>query len=255
MATQNDRSSVWIHGISGKMGQEIKSLLDSERYVKDWDLKGGSALDSSVEKTRDQISDSDCFIDFSSQDGNEFFYRVLEGTDLVGKTVLIGSTGLTDEQKNLWHQLATKHQWKLMIAPNTSLGVILTLKSALSIAGICSEHDFDIEIEETHHRYKADAPSGTAVFLGDHMAEAANKRWVSGTDGLRNPEEIGIHATRGGGVFGEHKIRFISDYEEISIQHRAFSRTLFASGALALLSWLKQKDPGIYQVTEVYQNS
>lgn len=255
MTMQNDRASVWIHGMSGKMGQEITSLMETKKYMDEWMLLGGSALDSSEEKICLEISKADCFIDFSSKDGNEFFYKVLKASSVQGKSLLIGSTGLSEAQKVNWIQLAEDRQMSLMIAPNTSLGVILTLKAALGIAGICSEHDFDIEIEETHHRYKVDAPSGTAVFLGDHLARATDKSWVSGTNGLRNREEIGIHATRGGGVFGEHKIRFISDYEEISIQHRAFSRTLFASGALALLSWLRKKKPGVYKVEEVYQDA
>jgi 4-hydroxy-tetrahydrodipicolinate reductase len=103
---------------------------------------------------------------------------------------------------------------------------------------------FDIEITETHHRMKADAPSGTALLLADVIHSALPGSTIDfNRTGARKKNSIGVHSVRGGGIFGEHDIRLISDDEELSISHRAFSRALFAKGALSLTLEIEAKVP------------
>ena len=243
------RVPIWIHGITGKMGREIVALLGKAPLKERWALAGGSSRHDSKEALEQGLGASSCILDFTGQEGSQLLADALARGLIRGKSVLIGSTGLSSGQKERWCQLAKEQNLRLMIAPNTSLGILLTLKAALAVAvGLCVANNFDIELEEAHHRDKADAPSGTALWLADNIAANVGAEVVTQRQGLRKKGELAIHPTRGGGVFGEHCIRFLGDHEEISIRHRAYSRTLFASGAVVLLSWLHKQQPGVHDI-------
>lgn len=252
MAPSFEKTSVWIHGGSGRMGQKISELLDSEPYAGQWILAGSSDKNRSLLSTTEQeLKHVDCILDFTGAEGCQSLYEFMIRTELRNKTLLLGSTGIPQTLSRLWERYAGEHDCRLMIAPNTSYGILLTLRAALSIAESCATHGFDIEIEETHHRHKTDAPGGTALFLAENLAEETSSHILTQRDGKRKQGEIGLHSSRGGGVFGEHKIRFLGEYEEISIQHRVFSRTLFASGALSLLKWLHKQKPGVFTLRDI----
>jgi len=194
----------------------------------------------------------DLVFDFSAPEANRLLYKAFVPGELRRKAILIGTTGLTESDQKSWAAVAKKNQLQLLFAPNTSIGVLALLRSALTAAGLCGSKNFDLEIIETHHRAKIDAPSGTAKMLANGLASAIpGTKVVSKRSGARKPGEIGVHSVRGGGVFGEHEIRFISDHEEITLSHRAFSRALFAKGAVHLGHWLLEQTPGIYTLSDV----
>ena len=236
--------TVWINGLSGRMGVALqKSLAKDEHF----DFIGGAGQ-SDFEVKISQIEKADLVIDFSSPSGSKALLAKLQEKNFENKAFLICTTGLEEDTIKNWESLGSKN--KVMVAPNTSLGILLALKAARSISKIAKEEGFDFILEETHHRYKKDAPSGTALFLGETIAKENKLEIVQGGENQAPEGKLTIHASRGGGVFGEHTIRLISDYEEISIGHRAFSRDLFAKGALYLGKWLVRQRPSSYNLVD-----
>lgn len=242
-------AKIWLFGLTGRMGKEISSLLLKENS--NAIFIGGSEQGTPVKKTCEGIISSNIIIDFSGLKGNQQLYDLVIQQQFTNKSVLIGSTGLDDSHKKNWKNLASNQKLKVLMAPNTSLGIYLTLQAALKISGICVQHGFDVEIEESHHKFKKDSPSGTAVYLAEQLAHETRLKPVYHRVGERGADELGVHATRGGGIFGEHSIRLIGDDEEINISHRAFSRSLFAKGALVLASWLIKQKAGFYTTKDV----
>lgn len=263
MSASSKAKSLWLHGSSGRMGLEIqKAIAEGSSGFR---LIGGSArsfeggtLHQGRPVTAPQlahvlsIDKIDLVLDFSTAEGNELLREAVSQASIKGLRVLIGTTGLSEASIKAWKTVAREQSLSLLMAPNTSLGILLMAKAALVAAAPLAKLGFDIEVIETHHRQKRDAPSGTAKFLANTLADAIpGKKVTTGRDDARMPEEIGVHAVRGGGVFGEHEIRIIGDHEEIAITHRAFSRTLFASGALVLAKWLSTKEAGVYGLLDV----
>ncbi len=229
---------LWISGYKGRMGQKIA----------EWAVKEEIEVIGGVDKdwgSYDEISGADLVVDFSSPEGNLKLFEYLSSNKVEGKAVLVGTTGLTDERKKLWSTLGSNN--KVMVAANTSLGII----TLISILGQVATRlkDFDIEISETHHRNKKDAPSGTALLLADAIQKKRAGLYVN-TDRnkLRDKNEIGVVSLRGGSVFGEHSVRFLSDEEELEFSHRALSRDLFAKGAIRLVQWLASQKNGSYTI-------
>ncbi len=243
--------NVWINGISGRTGQCLETLIHEDKTYK---LLGGSSKETFLEESK-KLKDADLVIDFSTEAGNASLIHLLkEEPFLQKKSFLICTTGLKQETLSFWKDLPSKEkEAKVLVAPNTSLGILFTREASLAIAQRAHAEGFDLVLEETHHRYKKDAPSGTALFLAESLGTATDLRVVTDCDHKKNqPQEtIHVHASRGGGVFGEHTIRFISDNEEISITHRAFSRDLFAKGALFLGKWLHAQKGGFYSPENV----
>lgn len=251
---------VWIHGYSGRMGQEIAQQMAATK--KDWTLLGGTSAEGlhltqqkytepNWDRFPEHLKDVDLLIDFSSASANAVLLDYLRRDGKSRKAVLVGSTGMSEEQKLQWKALSQELGIRVLVAANTSLGVLLTMHVSVILGKILSPLGFDAEILETHHRNKVDAPSGTALFLGEHLARAVDKKLVSQREGKRTSDEIGVSALRGGSVFGEHEIRFLGDEEELVISHRALSRGLFARGALLLAQWLTNKEPGFYRLEDV----
>ncbi|MGY6628499.1 MAG: 4-hydroxy-tetrahydrodipicolinate reductase [Oceanicaulis sp.] len=173
-----------------------------------------------------------------------------------GPGLVTGVTGLTAEQQAAVE--AAAGAIPVLQASNFSLGVAVLERLAAEAARLLPAGEFDLEIVETHHRAKPDAPSGTALSLGraaarargvDFEAAAAFSRPRHG--GARPTGQIGFAAIRGGGVVGEHEARFLAAFEEISVTHRAFDRFIFARGAVAAALWLKGRPAGLYSMQDV----
>jgi 4-hydroxy-tetrahydrodipicolinate reductase len=164
---------------------------------------------------------------------------------------VIGTTGLSsDDERKI--KAASRHA-VIVKSGNMSLGV--TLLAALVKQAARALPGFDIEILETHHRNKVDAPSGTALLLGHAAAEGRNillkDRSIASRDGVRPEGAIGITSLRGGTVIGEHQVMFAGPGERLELNHIAEDRTIFARGAIAAARWGQGKKPGLYEMTDV----
>jgi len=171
------------------------------------------------------------------------------------KAMVIGTTGLSAAQLAELQKLA--QQIPCVFSPNMSVGVNVILKALAAMACAFGE-DYDIEIQEAHHRLKKDAPSGTALKIAAVLAAAAGKDLdkvaVYGRKGLigeRRKGEIGIQAIRAGDIVGDHTVLFGGPGERIEVTHRAHSRDTFASGALRAASWVVAQKPGLYDMHDV----
>jgi 4-hydroxy-tetrahydrodipicolinate reductase len=172
-----------------------------------------------------------------------------------GKPAVVGVTGLNDEQKARLAEFAKRIP--IVFAPNTSVGVNLLFQLTQQVARTLGL-DFNVEIIETHHNQKADAPSGTAVRLAERAAEGLGLKYpddaVFGREGMtgkRPVRQIGIHAVRGGDVFGDHTVAFIGQGERIELTHKAHSRDTFARGALVAARFAAKANPGLYDMQDV----
>lgn len=172
-----------------------------------------------------------------------------------GAAIVIGTTGFSAEQRAETEQIAPKT--RALIAPNLSVGVNVLMKVVEDVARILRE-GFDPEIVEIHHRFKVDAPSGTALALGRIIARAQGRdfdREVTlarqGITGQRKNDEIGIMALRGGDVVGDHTVIFAGFAERLELTHRAQSRECLARGALRAALWLPHQPPGLYSMRDV----
>ncbi len=177
-----------------------------------------------------------------------------------GNPVVIGTTGLSDSQQQELAEAAG--EIPLFWAPNMSVGINLLLEFLPQLARVLGL-DYDVEISEIHHKHKKDAPSGTAVKLGQALAQA--KGWEpedslrmcrEGMIGARPEQEIGVQTLRGGDVVGEHTVHFFGPGERIDVTHRAYSRETFAKGALRAAKWLSRQSPGkIYSMADVFADA
>lgn len=171
------------------------------------------------------------------------------------KMVVSGSTGFTPEQRAQAEAYA--RQIPVVLAPNMSVGVNACFKLLKEAAGILGD-DFDVEVVELHHNKKKDSPSGTAVRMGEVVAEALGRDYNQvanyhreGMCGERSKDEIGMQTVRGGDIVGEHTVYFIGMGERIEISHRAMSRDMFARGAARACQWIADKAPGLYDMQDV----
>ena len=173
-----------------------------------------------------------------------------------GKPLVVGTTGFSEEQHGKLDEAS--QDVPIMLAPNMSVGVNL-LRDVVREVSEKLGPGYDIEVVEAHHRNKVDAPSGTALFLGEAAAEGRGQKLedvaVYGREGYQPREEgeIGVHALRGGAVVGEHRLVFYSEGEEIEVVHRALSRRTFADGALRAASFVARAAPGLYSMQDVLE--
>ncbi len=191
-------------------------------------------------------------IDFTLPEGTESLLNTIADKRT---SVVIGTTGLTDNQIGQIEQVAKNAA--ILFSPNMSLGVNF-LFYLTKIAAEKLGTDFDIEIVEAHHRFKKDAPSGTAKKLGEIAAEALeqsyNESMRHGREGIvgeRTPKEIGMHALRGGDIVGEHTVLFAGLGERVELKHCAHSRATFAQGAIRAAKWLATQKPGLYSMQDL----
>ncbi len=171
-----------------------------------------------------------------------------------GVPLVVGSTGFSPEAKEEMAKAAKSIP--LVMAPNMSVGVNLVIEVAAQLARRLGE-DFDVEVMETHHRMKKDAPSGTAMRLADELAKALGRESDDirtsrvGDIGERPKKEIGVQTLRGGDVVGEHTVFFFGDGERVELTHRATSREQFGRGALRAAKWVVGRPAGLYDMTHV----
>ena len=211
--------------------------------------RNGVALAGDLAEVTD---DFDVLIDFTFPD------LTLANLDVcreAGKSVVIGTTGLSDAEKL---QLEDKASGiPVVFAPNMSVGVNLVLQLLQTASRVLGE-DSDIEIVEAHHRHKKDAPSGTALRMGEVIADTLGRDLqecaVYGREGFtgeRSRETIGFETIRGGDIVGEHNVMFAGLGERIEISHKASSRMTFAKGAVRAALWLQGQGPGLYDMQDV----
>lgn len=172
-----------------------------------------------------------------------------------GKRIVVGTTGFSDAQKS--ELLATQQQIALCVASNYSVGVNLCFKLT-DIATRVLGNDVDIEILEAHHRHKVDAPSGTALRLGEVVANALGRDLKEvavygreGQTGARARETIGFATVRGGDIVGDHTVLYAAEGERVEITHKASSRMSFARGAVRAAKWLTQQQSGLFDMQDV----
>jgi 4-hydroxy-tetrahydrodipicolinate reductase len=190
-------------------------------------------------------------IDFSTPEGTLTWLAVARQRKIA---LVVGTTGLTESQ--LAELADSARLIPIVQAPNMSVGVNLLFKLVGEVAKALGE-DYDIEIAETHHRFKKDAPSGTALGLARSICQATGRDMgnalVHGREGLapRKDGEIGMHALRVGDTVGEHSVHFGNLGETITISHSAHTRDTFVRGALRAAEWLVEKKPGLYSMQDV----
>jgi 4-hydroxy-tetrahydrodipicolinate reductase len=172
-----------------------------------------------------------------------------------GAALVIGTTGLEQRQQKAMEKAA--HEIPIVYARNMSVGVNVFMELVARAAKALHE-GYDVEIAETHHRHKVDAPSGTALALGERVAAARGRKLDElavyarhGQTGPRVPGTIGFSVARGGNVVGEHEVRFIGADEEVTFCHRAADRKAFARGALRAARWVAGQAPGLYSMADV----
>ncbi|MGE8069502.1 4-hydroxy-tetrahydrodipicolinate reductase [Pseudomonas sp. NPDC089569] len=172
-----------------------------------------------------------------------------------GKAMIIGTTGFSVEEKQLLAQAGK--DIPIVFAANFSVGVNLCLKLLDTAARVLGD-DVDIEITEAHHRHKVDAPSGTAVRMGEVIADALGRNLKEvavygreGQTGARARETIGFATVRAGDIVGDHTVLFAAEGERVEITHKASSRMTFAKGAVRAALWLEGREPGLYDMQDV----
>ena len=249
--------NVGIHGGTGRVGRLLIENLKGDENAKVSGVhvieKGDFVIDEAIMITNDtsvMLEHCDVVIDFTLPDGTE---ALMEAALKNPKPLVIGTTGLSKHQLNLLDE--TARNMPVLYATNMSLGVAILNKLAALAAKALS--DFDAEIVEQHHRYKKDAPSGTALTLAEHVAKARgldlDKVRVSGRDGNigeRTKDEIAVMALRGGDIVGRHTAGFYNDGEFIELNHTATSRDTFAKGAIKGSKWIVGQKNGLYNITD-----
>ena len=198
------------------------------------------------------LSGSQVLIDFTRPAGT---MAHLEACRALGVKMVIGTTGFTDQQKDAIR--AASRDIAIMMAPNMSVGVNVTLK-LLQMAARALSTGYDIEIIEAHHRHKVDAPSGTALQMGEVIAAAQGRTLKQcavlsreGVTGERDPSSIGFAAIRGGDIVGDHTVLFAGTGERIEISHKSSSRATYAQGSLRAARFLAQRKAGLFDMFDV----
>ncbi len=227
------RKEVALIGISGRVG---KSLIQRIEQSSLWNLIMGFRRDLSDLDNLKSDNTLHIIIDFSHADTTYQMAQMMIDSPI---PLLIGTTGLNAETYNLLQTCAKTAP--VMIAPNTSIGIILMHK-LLRLTAEQLDHTFDIDIVETHHRHKKDAPSGTALSLQKTLDNVTIT-------------PVSIHSLRAGKDTADHVVSFQGDNESLIFSHRVSSRDVFADGALRLASWLIQQKPGFYTTDDFLNTS
>ncbi len=235
-----------VVGSSGRMGQAIIESINQADKV---------ALGPTLDKGDDLAAvtaDFDVVIDFTRPEATLEYLDICQAAN---KAMVIGTTGFSDDQLQAIN--AAAEQMPIVFAPNMSVGVNLSLK-LLEMAAKVIGNDADIEIVEAHHRHKVDAPSGTALKMGEVVANALGRDLktcaIYGREGIEEPRDrqtIGFSTVRGGDVVGEHTVSFFMEGERVEVTHKASSRMTFANGAVRAASWLDGRTAGLYTMQDV----
>lgn len=256
-----------IHSINGKMGQaimhlvgEYPSLTLAAGFVRrghEWSgekISDVCAIDAGNVRATSNLESfcnaSDVVIDFTRP---EAALELLPICRKLRKPLVIGTTGFNEKAKK-WISEAS-NDIPIILAANTSIGVNILIEVSRQVARALDKKDWHADILELHHQHKVDAPSGTALRLGEAIAEAQgdafSDRSVYPYQGRRKEDDIGFAVIRAGEIIGEHSVYFTSGDERIELTHRAHDRRIFARGALEAAIWLEGKAPGLYSMADV----
>lgn len=258
-----------VAGVSGRMGSCLVKAADAAPHAeftaaisrpgslavgKDaGELSGlGPIGVHVVDDLSGMLDQFDLLIDFTRPDTS---MMLIEQCRAAGKKIVIGTTGYTPEQKHMIELAA--QDIAIVLSPNMSVGVNLSLKLLEMTARVMGD-DSDIEIVEAHHRHKVDAPSGTALRMGEVIAAVLDRDLKDcaiygreGHTGARDRKTIGFSTIRAGDIVGDHTVMFADDGERVEITHKATSRMTFANGAVRAALWLKDKPNGLYDMQDV----
>jgi len=244
---------VAVAGAGGRMGRTVIEAVLADRGLQlagAFDVAGSPAIGQpagGVKITADAATAiaADVLIDFTRPEGTLANLRH-------AKAMVIGTTGFSDTQKKTILDAAKRIP--IVMAANFAVGVNATYKLAETAAKILGD-GYDVEIIEAHHKHKVDAPSGTALKLGEVVASVLKKKDFAhgrqGETGERPQGQIGFHAIRGGDIVGEHTVLFAGSGERVEITVRSQSRATYAAGALRAAKWLRGRAPGLYDMQDV----
>ena len=267
-ATSHAPYRVAVAGASGRMG---RMLIEAVRASGDCVLAGALDVPSSpaigsdataflgvasgvpiTADLRQGLQNAEVLIDFTRPEGTLAHLAICRE---LGVQAVIGTTGFTDAQKV--EIAAHAQRTAIVMAPNMSVGVNVTLK-LLEMAAKALATGYDIEIIEAHHRHKVDAPSGTALKMGEVIAQALGRDLKDcavyareGVTGARDPSSIGFATIRGGDIVGDHTVLFAGTGERIEITHKSSSRVTYAQGSLRAVRFLANRAPGLYGMDDV----
>jgi 4-hydroxy-tetrahydrodipicolinate reductase len=249
-----------IAGAGGRMGRAL-----IEAVLADRELALAAALDAAGSPALGQpagglkigadlgaLAGADALVDFTRPEGTLIH---LEACLKFGKPMVIGTTGFSAAQKSRVEDAARRIP--IVLSPNFAIGVNVVFRLAQTAAAALGD-EYDVEIVEAHHRHKVDAPSGTALKLGELVAGALGRdlgkvatHGRSGDTGERLAHGIGFHAIRGGDIIGEHTVIFAGAGERVEVTVRSQSRMTYAAGALRAAKWLRGRAPGLYDMFDV----
>ena len=258
---------IGIHGINGKMGlaiatealhhREVQLVSASVRAGHPWAGKqlrevsnlhvAGLRITANLEQL---CAPADVIIDFTRPDATQILLPICRR---LKKPLMIGTTGFNATTTDWISKAAT--EIPIVLAANTSVGVTVLLEVSRRVAQILAPDSWDVEIFEAHHRNKVDAPSGTALRLGQTIAEAQNTDFESRKrypySNKRKTGEIGFSVQRAGDIVGDHSVSFINDLEALTFSHHAQNRRIFAQGAIRASQWLRERPAGLYSMAQV----
>lgn len=248
-----------MHGCNGKMGQVITGIVQGDEHIQivaGVDTYDVQKNDYPVFKTLEECqAEADVIIDFSNAGAVDELLRYCEEKKM---PVVLCTTGLSEEQLSEVNRIS--RSVAVLKSANMSLGVNTLMDLLQSAVKVLAPAGFDIEIVEKHHNQKVDAPSGTALALADSMNEALDHTYAykldrSGERRKREKNEIGIQAVRGGNIVGEHEVIFAGTDEVIEFKHTAYSKAVFAKGAVEAAKFLAGKPAGMYDMHDVIRST
>ncbi len=258
-----------VVGAGGRMGRQLIQAIskaDEVQLTAAFEREGSSLVGSDAgelagighngitvsDNLAQQADNFDLLIDFTRPEGTLAHLAFCSANN---KKMVIGTTGFDEQGKQAIKQAAEKIG--IVFASNYSVGVNLVFKLLEKAAKVMGDY-CDIEIIEAHHRHKVDAPSGTALSMGEHIAKAMGKNLKDhavyareGITGERKQDQIGFATIRAGDVVGEHTVWFADEGERVEIAHKASSRMTFANGAVRAAKWLANHDKGLFDMTDV----
>jgi len=258
-----------VVGAGGRMGRQLIQAIskaDGVQLTTAFEREGSSLVGSDAgelagighngitvsDNLAQQADNFDLLIDFTRPEGTLAHLAFCSANN---KKMIIGTTGFDEQGKQAIKQAAEKIG--IIFASNYSVGVNLVFKLLEKAAKVMGDY-CDIEIIEAHHRHKVDAPSGTALSMGEHIAKAMGKNLKDhavyareGITGERKQDQIGFATIRAGDVVGEHTVWFADEGERVEIAHKASSRMTFANGAVRAAKWLANHDKGLFDMTDV----
>ncbi|HUR53229.1 MAG TPA: 4-hydroxy-tetrahydrodipicolinate reductase [Gemmataceae bacterium] len=259
------KTHIAINGACGRMGQRLVALAKEDSHLqvvaavdspkhplfgKDaGEIAGVGPIGVPVTDDLPVSARIDCAIDFSAPIGTMAILPKCVGR---GTPLVVATTGHTDAEKAEIE--AAAHQTAILFAPSMSLAVNLLFRLVKLTAESLNGKGFDAEIVERHHRFKKDSPSGTAMHFAEIIRAAQGGRFVHGREGIvgeRQPDEIGLHAVRGGDNVGEHTIIFTTLGETLELVHKGHSRDSYARGALLAAKFLANRPAGRYTMNDV----